>query len=379
MEINIIDNNQALIDVCQLFQQAEFLAVDTEFVRTRTLYPKLGLIQISDGEQVALIDPVALEDLSPVWALFTDESLLKVLHACSEDLEVILHHGKVQPKNMLDTQIMMSFLGHGISLGYARMVEHFLHVSLDKSESRTDWTKRPLTEKQLGYAAADVEYLYQLFPTLLSQVEQSGWLHAVKQECNNLIVRKFTPIDESKLYQNVKFSSKLAPAQLNRLKHLAIWRYQQAKRKDLPLGFVAKDPTLIALAIFDPKSVDDMASLEGVDKQDVRYKGKVMLSILQEAKKTPLDEYPQPTARLDLQPGYKQIFKKLKSFLTNISDEANIGMENLASKKQINQYLSWYYQTDKNDKLNQQVDLLQGWRAEILADRLTQFTNNNFN
>lgn len=379
MQVKIIDNYDVLVTICQQFEQADFLAIDTEFVRTRTLYPKLGLIQISDGQDIALIDPVVINDLSPVWQLLSNEKLLKVLHACSEDLEVFLHHGKLQPKNLIDSQIMMAFLGHGISIGYAAMVKHFLNIDIDKSESRTDWTKRPLSSKQLKYAAADVEYLHQLFPTLLKQVEDKSWLNAVEQECTSLINRKFTPVDESTLYQSVKFSSKLNPPQLNRLKFLAAWRYQQAKNKDLPLGFIVKDHTLIAVAQHNPKQVSKMASLEGVEAQDVRFRGKAMLHVLEKANQQPVEQYPQQTMRLDLQPGYKQIFKKLKDFLVKICNEADLNIENFASKKQINQYLSWYYQTDTSDKFAQNVDLLTGWRAELLADRLTKFTDNGFN
>lgn len=378
MQVKIIDNYDALVAICQQFEQADFLAIDTEFVRTRTLYPKLGLVQISDGHDIALIDPVAIEDLSLVWQLLSNKKLLKVLHACSEDLEVFLHHGKVKPQNLIDSQIMMAFLGHGISIGYAAMVKHFLNIEIDKSESRTDWTKRPLSAKQLTYAAADVEYLYQLFPTLLKQVEDKGWLHAVEQECTNLINRKFTPVDESTLYQSVKFSSKLNPPQLNRLKFLAAWRYQQAKNKDLPLGFIVKDHTLIAVAQHNPKQVSNMVSLEGVETQDIRFRGKAMLHVLEKANQQPVEQYPQQTIRLDLQPGYKQIYKKLKDFLVKICNEADLNIENFASKKQINQYLTWHYQTDVNDEFTQRVDLLNGWRAELLAGRLTKFTENDF-
>ena len=218
MQKVFVNDNQSLIKLCQQFEHAEILAVDTEFVRTRTLYPKLGLLQVCDGKCVALIDPITIDDLRPFWDLLIDSRILKVLHACSEDLEVFLHSGNCKPENLIDSQIMMAFLGHGISLGYAAMVKHFLDIDLDKSESRTDWTKRPLTDKQLTYAAADVEHLYELFPTLLKEVTDAHWLHAVNQESQLMIERKFSPIKQDKLYRNVKLATKLNSIQLNRLK-----------------------------------------------------------------------------------------------------------------------------------------------------------------
>lgn len=126
---------------------------------------------------------------------------------------------------------MMSFLGHGLSLGYAAMVKQFTGVELDKSESRTDWTKRPLTQRQLIYAEADVEYLYQIFPYIYQLVDDSGWLQAAKQETQLMIDRKFTPINENLMYMNIKMNWKLDAQQLNALKYLAKWRYQQAQKE----------------------------------------------------------------------------------------------------------------------------------------------------
>ncbi|MGJ8693775.1 MAG: ribonuclease D [Thalassotalea sp.] len=376
MQNHFIDDNSSLVKICEQLSKASVLAIDTEFVRTRTLYPKLGLLQVSDGQSIVLIDPIAVDDLAPFWQLLSSPDIVKVLHACSEDLEVFLHAGNCKPQNLIDSQIMMAFLGHGISLGYAGMVQHFLDIEVDKSESRTDWTKRPLTDKQLTYAKADVEYLYQLFEQLLQQVTDAGWLAAVKQESQLMIERKFTPIDEQSLYQNVKLASRLNAIQLNRLSHLAIWRYQQAKLRDLPLGFIAKDHTLIGLAEMNPKSVGAMASIEGVEVNDIRHKGKAMLQVLATANKVEPELHPARIERLDQYPTYKQVFKKVKDYLTGIAKTANVGMENLASKKQINQYLSWHFKVNNTEIA--QVDLLNGWRKDIVGDKLAKFAHNNF-
>lgn len=376
MQHLFISDAPALEDLCQQLSKAEMLAVDTEFVRTRTLYPRLGLIQVSDGDTVALIDPIHVDDLSAFWQLMENPNILKLLHACSEDLEVFLHAGNCKPANLIDTQIIMAFLGHGISAGYALMVNHYLSIELDKSESRTDWTKRPLTEKQLSYAAADVEYLYKLAPTLFDDINQSGWLYAVKEESQKMIERKFTPIEPNHLYLNVKMAGKLNSPQLNRLQYLAAWRFEQAKKRNLPLSFIAKDNTLIALAQYNPKNMGEMAAIEGAEVLDIRHKGKSMLHVLQQATLVDEKEYPKRIARLDQYPGYKQAFKKLKSELNQLAQQANLGIENLASKKQMNQYLSYYYGI--NNITEQSVDLLNGWRKAIVSETLTTLANNKF-
>lgn len=375
MKEHFISDEQALANICQYYSQQKVLAVDTEFVRTRTFFPKLGLIQVSDGEQVALIDPIAIDNLSAFWSLIDDQNIVKVIHACSEDIEIFIQQGKCQPKNVIDSQIVMSFLGHGLSLGYANMVEHYLGISLDKSDSRTDWTKRPLSESQQQYAKADVVHLAKLFPKLMSDLEKTPWKHAVVEETQHLINKKMQLVDVEQLYTQVKMAWKLHPAQLNNLKFLAKWRYEQATTRDLPLSFVAKDPTLTACAQYAPISVGAMARLNGVDMLDVRHRGKHILSVLRQAAKVEESDYPSRIKRIDSFPAYKQNYKKIKEFIASVANDLNLSTENLASKKQINQFMSWYY---KQNIAEQDVELLSGWRFVIFGEMLKASAKQQF-
>ena len=382
MQYQLIEDFRSLQILCQQYSKANVLAIDTEFVRTRTLYPKLGLLQVFDGESLALIDPITIDDLSPFWELLSDANIVKVLHACSEDLEVFLTSANCKPVNLIDSQIMMSFLGHGLSMGYAAMVEHFTGIKLDKSESRTDWTKRPLSLKQLNYASADVEHLFSIYPKLLSQIEQKGWLDCAKQETQLLVDRKFTAVDELQLYRQIKLAWRLNPKQLNSLKHLVKWRYQQAKTKDLPLGFVVKEHTLLSVAANNPVNLAAMSKLDGAEVLDIRHKGKAMLAVLKQAEQDEQIDYPKRIQRLDEYPGYKQIFKNVKSLLESVSDEHNIAIENLASKKQINQFLTWYFDLNEAKKLSAETgvypDILTTWRHELFGKPLQSYADNGF-
>lgn len=378
MHYQLIEDQNSLNNLCEQLVKAKVLAIDTEFVRTRTLYAKLGLLQVCDGEQLALIDPLAIDDLSPFWELLTNENITKVLHACSEDLEVFLTAGDCKPVNLIDSQIMMSFLGHGLSLGYAAMVKHYTDIELDKSESRTDWTKRPLTEKQLSYASADVDHLFSIYPKLLAEITQAGFLAYAQLETQSMIDKKFTPIIESDMYLNIKMSWRLNPKQLNSLKYLASWRFQQAKKRDLPIGFVAKDHTLMALAQSNPNSVSAMLALEGVETLDIRHKGKAMLAVLAQADKAEVRSYPEKITRLDEYPGYKQIFKKVKTFLITASEQNGLAIENVASKKQINQFLTWQFDLNGARNSSANVELITGWRNELLGQTLLDFAQQGF-
>ncbi|MEW6992080.1 ribonuclease D [Colwelliaceae bacterium 6441] len=378
MENQYIENDEGLVSLCQQLSKAKILTVDTEFVRTRTLYPKLGLLQVCDGHVVALIDPITISDLTPFWQLLTNKNIEKVIHACSEDLEVFLTQANCRPVNLIDSQVMMSFLGHGLSLGYAATVKHYLDIDLDKSDSRTDWTKRPLSASQIEYAGADVKYLYLLFSQLKNELAQTPWLEAAQQETELMIERKFTPIDDSQLYKNVKMSWRLNAKQLNSLKFLSQWRYQQAKKRDLPISFVAKDQTIMGVAQSLPNSVGAMAGIEGVDLLDVRHKGKAMLAVLKQAEQVAVEQYPAKIKRLDEYPGYKQTFKKVKAFIASIAKTHQQQIEVFASKKQINQFLSWHYQLNDEGPDEGKVDVLRGWRLEMFGAQLLTQAKSNF-
>ena len=179
----LITEDSTLAEVCAFAKQQSAVALDTEFVRTRTLYPQLGLVQLYAGDEVALIDPTTIQDFSPFIALLADDHVTKVLHACGEDLEVFQHTFQQLPQPMCDTQVMANFLGFANSPGFATLVQHYFQIEIDKGASRTDWLARPLSDTQLRYAAADVWYLLPLYQQMQAQLAQTEWQSAVKNEC----------------------------------------------------------------------------------------------------------------------------------------------------------------------------------------------------
>ena len=206
----MITTDDALASLCEAVRAFPAIALDTEFVRTRTYYPQLGLIQLFDGEHLALIDPLGITDWSPLKAILRDPSITKFLHAGSEDLEVFLNVFGELPQPLIDTQILAAFCGRPMSWGFASMVEEYSGVTLDKSESRTDWLARPLTERQCEYAAADVWYLLPITAKLMVETEASGWLPAALDECRLMQMRRQEVVAPTGLSATV---SRLATAQ----------------------------------------------------------------------------------------------------------------------------------------------------------------------
>ncbi|ELV8739640.1 ribonuclease D [Vibrio vulnificus] len=369
MNYQIITENQDLVRVCSKAREADVVMLDTEFVRTRTYYPQLGLIQLFDGDTLSLIDPTVLTDMSAFTELLNDASVMKVLHACGEDLEVFHNAFGAIPVPMVDTQIMAAFLGHGLSTGFAALVEQYLNVELDKSESRTDWLARPLSDKQLEYAAADVHYLLPLYEILLEKVMEAGWWQAAQQESELQASKRVKTPNADNAYLDIKGAWQLKPRELAILKPLATWRMQEAIRRDLALNFVFKEHDLLTVARLGLTSFKRMEE-EGMDVRSVQRHGNRIAAMVKSAHETDPEDYPAPIERLMDLPGYKQLFKKLKDEVTHASKATGLASEFLASKKQTNQLISWVWKHQRDQ--NRLPDLMQGWRLDILGEKMNK-------
>lgn len=368
MNYRLVTTDSELAQVCQQASEADWLALDTEFVRTRTYYPQLGLLQLYDGKQVSLIDPLSINDFSPFKALLTNKNLIKFLHAGSEDLEVFLHDFGCVPEPMVDTQVVAAFLGYPISCGFASLVAEHLGVELDKSESRTDWLARPLSEKQCLYAAADVLYLLPLANILMQKVEEAGYLADAMEECQRTVTRRQQTIEPALAYKNITNVCQLRGEQLACLQMLAEWRLNQAKARDMAINFVVKEEHLWKVARYLPSSLGELDAL-GLTGQEIRCHGRRLLSIVEKAQQMDEKEYPQVVANLNEQSQYKSLFKEIKTVVKEIAEHEKFNAELLASRRQINQLLSVHWGIKS---IAQQPELLDGWRGRLLAEPITK-------
>ena len=256
----IIDNT-ALQEIANQFQHAPFLAVDTEFMRERTYYPQLCLVQISDGTTAVAIDPLAKGlDLAPLWQLMRDEAIVKVFHAGQQDMEIFLHQMGQLPAPIYDTQLAAMVCGLGDQVGYDKLVKVLLDDDIDKTSRFTDWSKRPLSGRQITYALDDVIYLAQLYPLMKKRIADEGrtnWLDEEYAKSNDPTTYVIAPQDA---WRRLKIRNMRAPA-LRRLMHLAAWRENEAQQRDLPRNRVLRDETLIDLAGSNPKTREDFSAI----------------------------------------------------------------------------------------------------------------------
>ncbi len=219
-----IDSNQLLQACCSDLSTASAIAVDTEFMRTDTFYPVAALFQISDGHHCYLIDPLNIDNFKPLTELFQNQSVVKVFHACSEDLEVFNHFLKCLPYPLVDTQIAAGLLNYGSSLGYASLVNELLGVELEKGETRSNWLQRPLAEKQCTYAMDDVLYLLEVYQKLEVDLKDKKRFSWFQEECKTLLDIAREPVNPSEYFRRIKSGWKLSRKDLSVLKALSEWR-----------------------------------------------------------------------------------------------------------------------------------------------------------
>ncbi len=261
----LITTSEALADICARLSKAEFVAVDTEFMRENTYWPELCLVQIADDKEAAAIDPMAPDlDLSPLLDLLVDnEDVLKVFHAGGQDVEIIYNLTGRTPHPIFDTQIAMMAISQSEQIGYSNLVEAWLGFSVDKGARFTDWSRRPLTERQIEYAIGDVTHLSKIFPRMLKRLIKTGrgaWLDI---EMERLADPEHYRNDPQTVWQKIRPPSR-NHAVLGRLKALAAWREIEAMDKNIPRGRIMRDETLADLASQPPREQADLAKVRGL-------------------------------------------------------------------------------------------------------------------
>ena len=359
----VIADNATLLEVCNLAQQKSAVALDTEFMRVSTYFPKLGLIQVYDGERVSLIDPLAITDFSPFVALLSNPKVLKILHSCSEDLLVFLQEFDQLPRPMIDTQIMARFLGLGTSAGLAKLAQQYLNVEIDKGATRTNWIKRPLSDIQLQYAAGDVWYLLPLYHILEKELAKTPWEQAVIDDCELALAKthKLQERDSEKAYLDIPNAWKLNPLELSRLRILAQWRQNVGIERDLALSYIVKSDNLWKVAKNNPRNTSEMLEM-GLTENEVRVRGKKILQLLAQARCMSSNDYPEPIERISEDPRYKKTIRLLQEKVNSLTPEG-LTPEIVASKRTLEELIKWVWKYDCSQ--DKRPELLIGWRKPI--------------
>ncbi|MEX1031955.1 MAG: ribonuclease D [Cellvibrionaceae bacterium] len=360
-----VDTNDALRDCCDALRGANKIAVDTEFMRTSTFYPKAALFQLFAGEHAQgkcfLVDPLPISDFSPLVELLSDPAVVKIFHACSEDLDVFNSFLGCVPEPLIDTQIAAGMLSYGSSTSYAASVEAVLEVKLEKGETRSDWLRRPLQAKQLQYAVQDVTYLLPLYERLMEELDQMKRLPWLHEDCESLVAAAKMPLDLHAFYPRIKSAWKLSRQELAVLKALSFWRETQSRELDLPRNHVLHERVLWSLAKWQPQSLEALRGIEELDGRKIKRFGQELLGLIAGAAALEADSYPEPLPA-PLPINERKLVKLLKDAIARKADELQVLPEVLAKKAD-------YEFLVRFGRLSER---LQGWRREVIGESLLQ-------
>ncbi len=357
----LITTPDALATCIDVWRQRPWLALDTEFLREDTYHPILCLVQVGDGDTDTCIDTLAFapDALAPLWALFANPAIVKVFHAPSQDLEIFVRLGDTTATPFFDTQIAAAMLGMGDQLGYAALVEKMTGVKLDKSLTRTNWSRRPLTGPELAYAAADVRHLSDIHPTLRDALAAKGRLHWLEEDCARLAEpsRYRNPPDEA--WKRLKGLVRLAPAAQPIAIALACWREQVAQERDRPRKWILDDEALYRIAERGPSDIGELAALEVLQPKTLERHGETLAALVSEAKAQPA---PPPLLDEPLSDSQKALLKRLQERLKGIAEALDLPVSLIAPRADLELLVRVGATAD--------AAVLGGWRREVAGTAL---------
>ncbi|MCX2835583.1 ribonuclease D [Microbulbifer thermotolerans] len=358
-----IDSGEQLAELCQRWRRQQALALDTEFMRSRTFYPRPALVQVGDGERCYLIDNLAIDNLDPLRELLLDTRVTKIMHSCSEDLETLERLLGAIPEPVFDTQIAAALTGMGAGLGYAAAVKELLNIELPKSETRSDWLQRPLSEAQKKYAALDVAWLPLMYGVLIKRVRERGRLEWLQEDCAALVSAARNPQPPELYYRKVKGAWRLRGAQLAALQDLCAWREREARLRDLPRNHLLKENVCMNLAQRLPKHVAALAQ-PGFEGRALREYGETLLQIIRRAaeRQDPPPPLPQPLNRRE-----GEWLKLLRQCVSTVAEQEGLPAEILVRKKELETLI----QSPRPELQGR----LRGWRAPVIGERLLKVLN----
>ena len=357
----LITSNANLAAACARWSASQVIGVDTEFVRERTYYPIPALLQVSDGDSVSMVDPLQISDFTPLAAVLADPSIVKLIHACSEDMEVLELLTGVTPLGVLDTQLAGAFAGHGYSLGYRSLVKDLLDVVLDKGATRSNWLVRPLSPAQLRYAALDVEYLLPMHRRLSQELADLGRAAWLEEELEHQRRAQTEDKQPGAAYVKVRRRGALSPAHHAVLRGLSEWRETEAMARDTPRQHLLRDEVLIALAKASPPDGASLGHIQGLSEGAAARYGEAITACIETARRQgPAD----PDSRVDLRP-YAGTVERLKRVVRQAASALELPPELLASRRGIEALLI--------SVLENAGDIpqeFQGWRFDAVTTSL---------
>ena len=344
-------------------RSSSVLAIDTEFLREKTYYAKLCLLQMATDDEVVIVDPFEMDDLSVLAPLLTDERIVKLFHAAGQDLEIILREVGVLPRPVFDTQIAAALLGHTQQIGYAALVHAECGVSLKKIDSFTDWSRRPLSASQRDYAADDVVYLPRLYAGMRAALEEKGRLHWLDHDFAELSDPARYEANERESFRRLKRVSQLSRRQLSAAREVAAWRELEAQRRDVPRKWVVTDEQIVEACKREARTIDELFMVRGLSDRLSTKDARAVVSLISSALSAPPDTWPELDRCGKSEPNVDAELDLMSALVRLRAKENGIAFPTLASHDDLARVARGY---------REGVDLLRGWRRAIVGEELLE-------
>ena len=375
----VVDNGR-LKQLCEQWKNTSHLAIDTEFMRVSTFYPKSGLIQVGEAGRNFLLDPLLLTEWQPFVEILTDPGIVKIIHSCSEDLVLFYSEFKCAPTPLFDTQRAAAFLGFGFSMSYLNLVLKLMDIVLEKSETRSDWLRRPLSADQILYAALDVEHLPDLYIELKDRLQQKGYQDYFRIECDQLsLVAKNAedPAAWDEIYLGLGAAWRLNREQLGVLKRLCVWREQTARSRDKPRTWIARDADLIELAEKRPSDRTLLGQIKDISRNLQHQDSAAILALI--AQSSPVTA--QEAERVDglpLTQEQRRVLKRCQHQIEKLAESTGIASELLARKKQLVQLIHLNAgSASAGAQVRWPASLESAWQRPLIEECLTAALNHD--
>ena len=355
----LITDSDHLRRFCDEVRHERYVTVDTEFIREKTYWPVLCLVQVAGTEAQAAIDPLAEGiDLSPLLEILNDTRIIKVMHAARQDMEIFFHLSGQVPEPVFDTQVAAQVIGLGESVGYESLINKLLNRSIDKSQRFTDWSHRPLSQKQVDYALGDVTHLREAYEIMRQRIEEQGRLAWIAEEMEALHDAALYDVDPQSCWQRVKMRG-ANPKQLGRLKVLAAWRETLAQTEDIPRVRILRDETLSDLVVNLPKEEEALKRVRSFPQHFKRQWKESFWKAVKEAEELPKEQWPSRERYDPLPRGGEEAMELLRLLLKLRAREFDVTPRLVADKDELEAFVRGH----------RELHMLHGWRMEVFGQK----------